>query len=329
MAVDTLAAVLNILLDYAWIFGHWGFPQAGVAGAAGATAVSQWVRAGIYWAGRAAPLPRPVFSPRLPAARFFLFRRVWRFGGPSGLQFLVESGAFTLLVLLVGRLGNDRRGCHHPGVQCQQPGLLPHPRTGHRGDHHGRSAVGAQPAGVGRPAPRPPRSGSPWPTPAIAVLYLVVPGLFLAGYAAGASPAEFARLRGTVVILLRFVAAYSLFDAMNIIFCGAIKGAGDTRFILVVTAVMSIAPVVVAWLGIAAGGGLLWCWVVLTAWTCGLGVIYLARYTQGRWREMRVIEPERLSGDHALLSEPAIAIHWGQAGVVGDEPEREGDGVSG
>jgi MATE family multidrug resistance protein len=40
------------------------------------------------------------------------------------------------------------------------------------------------------------------------------------------------------------------------------------------------------------GWGLLWCWVVLTAWVCSLGLIYLARFLQGRWRQMRVIEPE-------------------------------------
>jgi len=34
------------------------------------------------------------------------------------------------------------------------------------------------------------------------------------------------------VILIRFVAVFCLFDAMNLVFSGAIKGAGDTRFIM-------------------------------------------------------------------------------------------------
>ena len=37
MAVDTTAAALNGLLAYLWIFGHGGFPRAGIAGAGAAT----------------------------------------------------------------------------------------------------------------------------------------------------------------------------------------------------------------------------------------------------------------------------------------------------
>lgn len=37
MVVDTLAAFTNVVLDYAWIFGKWGFPAGGIAGAAWAT----------------------------------------------------------------------------------------------------------------------------------------------------------------------------------------------------------------------------------------------------------------------------------------------------
>ena len=78
---------------------------------------------------------------------------------------------------------------------------------------------------------------------------------------------------------------------MNVIFVGAIRGAGDMRFILMTTLVMSPLPLLAAWWGTSQQGwGLLWCWIVVTAWICSLGLIYLARFLQGRWREMRVIE---------------------------------------
>jgi hypothetical protein len=40
------------------------------------------------------------------------------------------------------------------------------------------------------------------------------------------------------------------------------------------------------------GWGVLWCWLVITTWICALGLIYWGRYRQGRWRRMRVIEPD-------------------------------------
>ena len=33
MVVDTIVALINVLLDYLWIFGYWGFPALGIAGA--------------------------------------------------------------------------------------------------------------------------------------------------------------------------------------------------------------------------------------------------------------------------------------------------------
>ena len=39
-----------MVLDYLWIFGHGGFPRAGVAGAACATVLSQAVGAAVYLA---------------------------------------------------------------------------------------------------------------------------------------------------------------------------------------------------------------------------------------------------------------------------------------
>ena len=96
-------------------------------------------------------------------------------------------------------------------------------------------------------------------------------------------------------MLLRFVAAYCLFDALNVVFVGAIRGAGDMRFILLTTLVMSPPPLLAAWWGMARQGwGLLWCWIVITVWVCALGLIYLARFLQGRWRQMRVIEPNAI-----------------------------------
>jgi multidrug resistance protein, MATE family len=137
----------------------------------------------------------------------------------------------------------------------------------------------------------------------MATLYLSVPEWFLIGYAAGASPEKFAPLQDTTVVLLRFVAAYCLFDALNVIFVGAIRGAGDMRFILLTTLVMSPPPLAAAWWGIARQGwGLIWCWIVITIWICLLGLIYMARFLQGRWRQMRVIEPEQGVGGSPTLS---------------------------
>ena len=52
---------------------------------------------------------------------------------------------------------------------------------------------------------------------------------FLPSPEASASHTEVA---ATSAILLRVVAAYILFDALYMMFCGALRGAGDTRFMM-------------------------------------------------------------------------------------------------
>jgi Na+-driven multidrug efflux pump len=45
------------------------------------------------------------------------------------------------------------------------------------------------------------------------------------------------------------------------------------------------------------GSALVGWWWVMTGWSCALGVIYLIRFQLGRWKAMRVIEPELAASD--------------------------------
>jgi MATE family multidrug resistance protein len=297
MLIDTAGALLNVVLDYAWIFGRWGFPEMGIAGAALATSVSQWVQVGLYaWVMRRPELREHC---QLTAGRRGdpeLMRRLLRYGGPNGLQMLVEVAAFAVFLLLVGRLGTEAMVATTLALNINSVAFVPMLGVG-----LAVTTMVARQLGGRRPdrAARAAWTGL-WIAEiymgSIAVFYVATPDLFLFGHAQGTNPAEFARLRDVTVVLLRFVAAYSVFDALNVIFVGAIKGAGDTRFILLTTTLMSPPPVLAAWWGMTVQGwGVIWCWAVLTAWVCGLGLIYLARFLQGRWRRMVVIEPDVLA----------------------------------
>jgi MATE family multidrug resistance protein len=95
-----------------------------------------------------------------------------------------------------------------------------------------------------------------------------------------------------VTVLLRFVAAYCLFDAMNVVFSSAVKGAGDTRFVMLTSLALAPLPVAATWWALdAMQWGLIAAWWAITGWVVALGVAFLARFLQGHWRRMRVIEP--------------------------------------
>ncbi len=96
--------------------------------------------------------------------------------------------------------------------------------------------------------------------------------------------------------LLRYiVTAFLFFDAFYMLFSGALRGAGDTRYMMQATALTGLSTMVIpVWAGITffnISGFTAW-FAVLTF----LVVIFslsLYRYRSGRWQEMMVIEEEQ------------------------------------
>ncbi|MBN1395693.1 MAG: MATE family efflux transporter [Pirellulales bacterium] len=296
MIVDSTSSLLNVILDYGWIFGHFGLPALGIAGAGWATVVSLWFRVAVYIVLLMSPRYRIPFG--LWSGRGYngpLMRRLFHYGGPNGLQLLVEIGGFSLFLLLVGTLGEDAMAATTLAFNINLLAFMPMLGLG-----IALSAIVGQQLGKNRPTLA---ARAAWTAlvmamcymGTIALTYVAIPDVLMMGHAAGTNPVQFALLRDTTVVLLRFVAAYCLFDAMNLIFASALKGAGDTRFILLVSLFITPFPLLAAWAGIRfAGGGLIWCWVIATAWVSSVGLLYMARFLHGKWRHMRVIEPELL-----------------------------------
>ncbi|MEQ8789167.1 MAG: MATE family efflux transporter [Pirellulaceae bacterium] len=314
MVVDVASVVLNIALDAVLIFGLLGLPELGIAGAAWATVVSQWAKVAVYWLLLRSPAYREKYG--ILKGRGFdwpLMRRLWRFGGPSGLQFLLEASGFTLIVMCMGRLDKLYLAATTIAFQINILAFVPMIGVGiavstlvGQQITHGRADLAAR---------------ATWTatilslvyTGAFALAYVAAPDVFLLGHSAGvdaADAAKFHEIRDVVVVLLRFVAAYCVFDAMQFVFSSAIKGAGDTRFVLITTGVMASLSVLVGQAGSLLGGQLYWWWIVVTGWISCLGVIYLARFLQGKWRRMRVIERDEEDGPAAFdpLEAPGPAV---------------------
>jgi MATE family multidrug resistance protein len=282
------------VLDYAWIFGRFGFSAGGIAGAAWATTTAEWFRVLVYGCLMLRPASRQVYQLAVGwRPRAELMGRLWRYGGPGGLQTFMEVGGFTIFLMLVGRLGEVPLAATTLAFTINNVAWIPMWGLG-----TAVTAIVGQQVGQNRPELA---ARATWTAMAVALAYMgtmaicfvTVPDWFLKGLAAGTSSAVFGPLRQTTVVLLRFVAAYCLFDALNVVFVSAIRGAGDMRFILATTLLTSPLSLLATWWGVTRQGwGLIGCWTVITVWISALGLIYLARFLQGRWQQMRVIEPE-------------------------------------
>jgi MATE family multidrug resistance protein len=309
MFATTIAAAVNILLDYLWIFGYGGFPEWGIAGAAWATNVALVVRAGILFALFLLPRPRRDFGTwrgwRLEPA---LFARLFRFGAPNGVQLTLEVFGFTVFLMYMGKLGDAELAATNLAFNISSLAFMP---------VYGLAIAAATLVGQHLGEDRDDLAArAAWSTCWLALAYMAIisacyvaaPALLLAGHMALADPERAGYLRDTTTVLLRFVAAYNLFDALNMVFAGAIKGAGDTRFVLYATLVMAVFLCGGIWLAVDVWDwGLFASWAFVTAWIWVVGVVYLARFLQGRWRHMRVIEPSLDAGNNDRAESPSSA----------------------
>ena len=100
------------------------------------------------------------------------------------------------------------------------------------------------------------------------------------------------QIENMVVILLRFIAIYVLFDALSITFSSGIKGAGDTRFVMYVIIGFAVFGLTLPiYLALAVFDlGLYAAWAIITVYIALLGLIFWFRFLGGKWKSMRVIE---------------------------------------
>lgn len=292
MVINIAQTFVNLGLDYLLIFGVGPFPEMGITGAAIATVISVWLKMAAYVWLMHAKNNTATYRLDIRKFDFDLSRRLLRFGGPNGVHFVAEAAAMTLAMLYLGRFGADALAATTLAFNVNSVAFIPM-----IGVSIAVTTIVGQQVTRGEPdlAAR-----ATWTALVLgliyssffAVLYVGCPNLFLLGHKAGADPVEFEAIQATTIVLLRFVALFCLFDALQIIFVGALKGAGDTFFVLINTVVLSTLLVLVGWIGVDYfGGGLMWWWAAFTGWIFLLGVTYVVRFLGGKWRTMSVIEP--------------------------------------
>lgn len=293
MWANILATAINIVLDYLLIFGHLGFPALGMKGAAIATVTANYVAASAIIVYMFKARYRSEFSI-LKNHRFDfpLFKRLLRFGLPNGFHFMLDLLGFTLFVLLVGRFGTLELAATNITFNINHIVFMPMIGIGMAVE-----IIVGQRLGEDKPALA--RYGTYSALHltflymiTIALTYVLIPQIYLWPYASQAQTAQFAVIQKMTINLLYFVAFYSIFDTLNIIFASALKGAGDTRWVMIASVLLSwstliipsyLASVVYKW-----GIYVAWCFVTLYIMT--LGIAFLLRFWTGKWESMRVIE---------------------------------------
>ncbi|MDF1552431.1 MAG: MATE family efflux transporter [Deferrisomatales bacterium] len=294
MLANMAGAAMNIPLDYALINGVWGFPELGIVGAGIATVTGSTVTALLLVAVVFSRDNSRIYGV-LTGWRYDpeLFGRLMRYGLPGGVQFFLDIFGIALFVFLVGRLGKTELAATNIVISIELLVFLPL-----IGLSVATSMLVGQSIGAGRPENGARATGSAVRL-GIAVMalgaltFVLVPDALLALFRTRDLPLE---AFGPVVeqgrVLLRFVAVICLIDAPSMMFLGALKGAGDTHFVMWTLGSCSLLVLALpSYLLVEhLGAGLYGPWTCFTLYVIALTAAATLRFRGGKWMGMRVIE---------------------------------------
>jgi putative MATE family efflux protein len=101
-------AGVNVVLDYALIFGHWGFPEMGIQGAALASVIAEFSALAfllVYTINKKFKKQYKLFEPQKPDLK--LFNRLLKLSSPIMLQNFLSLGVWFAFFLFVEKLGEQ------------------------------------------------------------------------------------------------------------------------------------------------------------------------------------------------------------------------------
>ncbi|WP_299782245.1 MATE family efflux transporter [uncultured Formosa sp.] len=109
MYATIIANVVNVVLNYMFIFGKLGAPAYGIVGAAYGTLASRFIMvAFIWWVLKGNKKSREyVINIKFFVLEKLMIKRIFNLGAPSAMQMLFEVAIFTSAVWLSGLLGKN------------------------------------------------------------------------------------------------------------------------------------------------------------------------------------------------------------------------------
>lgn len=271
------ANLINGVGNWALIHGHLGLPRLGVNGSAWATCLSRLYMllvlvAAIWWYDRGRGTNLAGVSRAIERRRLV---RLWRLGSPAASQVAAEVGVFSVATVLAGTLDPVSSASHQIALNIASVAFMVPLGIASAGAVRVGQAVGARESGR--------VAAAGWTAILLGTLFMMAAGLLFV-----AIPRRLIGLfthdpsvLALGASLLTVAAVFQLFDGIQGVTTGTLRGLGDTRTPMVVNLAahwMLGLPVGFAlcfwarwgvfglWIGlsiglIVTGGILLWVWI--------------------------------------------------------------------
>lgn len=215
--------LVNLLCNWALIFGHLGLPRLEVVGAAWATAISRWSLLLVIWlAARRALAP---YWTGLDGEAFRLRSQaqLLRLGLPIAAHMLLEMLVFVTTGLVIGAIGVREFAAHQIALNLASLSFMVPLGIGAAASTRVGNAVGAGDSDAARRAAA---------TSLVLGVGVMAGFALLFGFGGHLLAAFYTRdpaVRALAASLLAVAAAFQVFDGTQVVSLGVLRGAADTR----------------------------------------------------------------------------------------------------
>ena len=266
--VIILANLANVFFNWVLIFGNLGAPALGAVGSGWATTLSRWFMllalVSIAW-----PLIRPYLRPLRPDALYIEpLLRMCRLGIPIGIQFFLEFGVFGVIGMVMGSLGTIPMAGHQIAINLASVTFMMAV-----GVAQAASVLVGQAVGSGdlQRARRSAGAGLLMAGTLMAlngIVFLSIPGVLARIYTPDLE------VWGLAATLIPVAGVFQIFDGLQAVGTGVLRGVGDTFAPMLVTLVgfWLIGLPISLYLAFPGGLGPLGLWWGMVA---GLGAVAL------------------------------------------------------
>lgn len=279
--ITILAACVNVVANYMLIFGNWGAPEMGVAGAAWASMLVQVISLiGVILYARIA-LPEHELFNRIWRPDFAAMGRVLRLGVPIGLTNLAEVGLFAASSIMMGWLGTVPLAAHGIALQLATAAFMIHLGLSNAATVRAGAAFGRRDArGLKRGAISVIVLSAI--TAAISItVFLTLPEPLISLFLSADDPDRDAILHiGTNLLIM--AALFQLTDGAQVLALGLLRGIQDTTVPMIMAAISywGLGLSAAYLLGFTFGFGGPGVWAGLVAGLAAAGVMMMTRF----WR---------------------------------------------
>jgi len=282
MSTLVMMHVLNIFFNYCLIFGNFGFPKLGVEGAAIGSAISMCFGTLIYFILGFIFARDNGFLKYLPTKEGLI--SLIKISLPNGIQQLFFAAGFTVLFIIIGKIGTVELAAAHILINLLLVCILP-------GMGLGIAAASLIGQAIGRNNFE---DAKEWGLDVVKVGIcllgiLGLPGIFFPEFLIS----FFIKDPLTIEVAswpMRLSGISMCIEAVGLILMNALLGAGDSKKVMFVTILMQwfLFLPLAYFLGPVSGGGLLTIWFLFVGYRGVQSFIFMGMWKKGTWAKIRL-----------------------------------------